>query len=83
MKEGQNDFITSLREGHDHVRILIGEQFPGICGRSCMDCAYDYHVSCDTTISLAFSSLVGWDSVAVSLRCLWTRDLMLSFLELL
>ena len=44
-----------------------------------MDCAYNYHVSWTPTISLAFSSLVCWNSVAVRLRCVRTRDLMLSF----
>ena len=39
-----------------------------------MDCAYNNHVSWMSTISLA----VG-DSIAVSLRCVWTRDRMCVF----
>ena len=48
MKETCEQFIGRAEQHllqHEPRAYLVGEQCLGICGRSCMDCAYNNHVS--------------------------------------
>ena len=37
-------FSDNIHHNMYHERSLVGEQYSGLCGRSCMDCAYNNHV---------------------------------------